>query len=141
LLWGDARYTVEKLDKKYDLIFLDAFSPGKTTELWTVDFFRKLKKLIKPQGALLTYCAALPVRGGLMRAGWHVGETFPFGRERGGTIATLDPTLISTFPSDKEMDLIKNTPKGVPWRDPWGVWRHKKILSSRQKVLNLFRKL
>jgi uncharacterized protein len=136
LLWGDARYTVNKLDRKYDLIFLDAFSPGKTTELWTVDFFKKLRKLMKPQGALLTYCAALPVRGGLMRAGWYVGETAPFGRERGGSIATLDSSLIDMPLSEKEFSLIKNTLKGVPWRDPWGVWRHKKILSFRQKVLN-----
>ncbi|MEA2069289.1 MAG: TIGR01212 family radical SAM protein, partial [Verrucomicrobiota bacterium] len=88
--WGDARYTITRLaPNAYDLVFLDAFSTQRNSELWTVDFFRKLKAVMKPDAVLLTYCAAIPVRAGLLEAGFVVGETAPVGRQRGGTIAAM----------------------------------------------------
>ena len=75
MFWGDARYTVTKLpEHSFDLVFLDAFSTQRNSELWTVDFFNKLRRLMNPDAMLLTYCAAIPVRSGLMAAGFHVGE-------------------------------------------------------------------
>ncbi len=71
LHWGDARYTVTHLAKaSYNLVFLDAFSTQRNSELWTVDFFHKLKVVMKPNAVLLTYCAAIPVRAGLLEAGF-----------------------------------------------------------------------
>lgn len=41
---GDARHTITKLQPAtFDLVYLDAFSTQRNSELWTVDFFRKLK--------------------------------------------------------------------------------------------------
>ena len=136
ILWGDARYTVTKLpDAQYDLVFLDAFSTQRNAELWTVDFFRKLKKVMKPDAVLLTYCAAIPVRAGLMEAGFFVGETDPVGRARSGTLAALRAEDIETALPDHEIRTIRETSRGLPYRDPHGVWTNKEILRNRQETI------
>jgi hypothetical protein len=133
LLWGDARHTAKKLSAPFDLIWLDAFSTQRNSELWTVDFFKKLKRVIKPDGVLLTYCAALPVRSGLLEAGFFVGETQPVGRKRGGTLAALQLDAITLPLSDHELKTLRETTRGLPYRDPHGVWTNKEILRNRQE--------
>lgn len=134
LLWGDARHTTTQLaPATYDLVFLDAFSTQRNSELWTVDFFRKLKAVMKPEAVLLTYCAAIPVRSGLMEAGFFVGETDPVGRKRGGTIAALRAEDIEIPLPDHEIIMIRETTRGLPYRDPHGVWSNKEILRDRQE--------
>ncbi|MEN8254116.1 MAG: TIGR01212 family radical SAM protein [Verrucomicrobiota bacterium] len=134
ILWGDARYTITKLEPNaFDLVFLDAFSTQRNSELWTVDFFRKLKAVMKPDAVLLTYCAAIPVRAGLLEAGFFVGETDPVGRQRGGTIAAMRKEDIEIPLPDHEIKLIRETTRGLPYRDPHGVWTNKEILRDRQE--------
>ena len=134
LVWGDARYTITKLESNtYDLVFLDAFSTQRNSELWTVDFFRKLRRVMKPDAVLLTYCAALPVRSGLLDAGFFVGETEPVGRQRGGTIAAMNERDIGIELPDHELKMIRETTRGLPYRDPYGVWTNKEILRDRQE--------
>jgi radical SAM protein (TIGR01212 family) len=132
--WGDARYTITQLaPNAYDLVFLDAFSTQRNSELWTVDFFRKLKAVMKPDAVLLTYCAAIPVRAGLTEAGFCVGETDPAGRQRSGTIAALCAADIDRPLPNREIKLIRETTRGLPYRDPYGVWSNKEILRDRQE--------
>jgi len=132
--WGDARYTVTHLpDASFNLVFLDAFSTQRNSELWTVDFFKQLKRVMKPDAVLLTYCAAIPVRAGLMEAGFHVGETEPVGRQRGGTIAALRSEDIAIPLPDHELSMIYETTRGLTYRDPYGVWTNKEILRDRQE--------
>ncbi len=132
--WGDARYTITKVPlSTYDLVFLDAFSTQRNSELWTVDFFRKLKAVMKPKAVLLTYCAAIPVRAGLIEAGFFVGETDPVGRQRGGTIAAMRAEEIEIPLPEAELKLIHETTRGISYRDPHGVWTNKEILRDRQE--------
>ena len=132
--WGDARHTITKLlPGAYDLVFLDAFSTQRNSELWTVDFLRKLRRVMKPDAVLLTYCAAIPVRAGLMEAGFFIGETEPIGRQRGGTIAAMRSEDIEIPLPDHELKMIKETTRGLPYRDPYGVWTNKEILRDRQE--------
>ena len=132
--WGDARYTITQLAATaYDLVFLDAFSTQRNSELWTVDFFRQLKAVMKPDAVLLTYCAAIPVRAGLMEAGFHVGETVPVGRQRGGTVAAMRAVDIEIPLPAHEIKMIRETTRGLPYRDPYGVWTNKEILRDRQE--------
>jgi len=134
ILWGDARYTITKLPPStYDLVFLDAFSTQRNSELWTVDFFRKLKAVMKAEAVLLTYCAAIPVRAGLLEAGFFVGETNPVGRQRGGTIAAMREEDIEIPLPGHELKMIRETTRGLPYRDPHGVWTNKEILRDRQE--------
>jgi len=139
ILWGDARHTIESVSGKFDLIFLDPFSPPRNPELWTLEFFQKLRKLIKPDGLLLTYCAAIPVRSGLLKAGFFVGETEPIGRPRGGTAASPDRNQI-LLPLPESDLILMESQRGIPYRDPAGVWTGKEILRDREISIEEFKK-
>jgi tRNA U34 5-methylaminomethyl-2-thiouridine-forming methyltransferase MnmC len=133
LHWGDARYTITHLaPDAFDLVFLDAFSTQRNSELWTVDFLKKLRRVMKPDAVMLTYCAAIPVRSAMMEAGFFVGETAPIGRQRGGTIAAMRAEDIEIPLPDHEINMIRDTTRGLPYRDPYGVWTNKEILRDRQ---------
>ena len=139
LLLGDARYTITKLNDSYfDLVFLDAFSTLKNSELWTVEFFKKLKRIMNNNALLLTYSAAFPVRSGLIQAGFFIGETRPVGRKRSGTIASLNEKLILKKISQEELNHYQST-RGIPYLDPHGTWSNKEILRDRQERIKIFK--
>ncbi len=117
LKYGDARQWAVNLNDHFDVIFLDGFSPDKNPELWTYDFILHLKRLLSPSGVLATYSSAYPVRGAMLRAGFVIGESTPFGRRRGGTIAGLKPEMIDQSLSRKEMNIIRKSTAGTPYRD------------------------
>jgi tRNA U34 5-methylaminomethyl-2-thiouridine-forming methyltransferase MnmC len=55
-----------------DLIFFDAFSPGKQPELWIVEIFMKLNRILKPGGILVTYASSGIVKSALRQAGFEI---------------------------------------------------------------------
>lgn len=57
---------------KYDLIYFDAFAPGKQPEMWEQPLFDMLYELLNPGGILTTYCAKGVVRRMLQAAGFTV---------------------------------------------------------------------
>ncbi|WP_051305853.1 TIGR01212 family radical SAM protein [Desulfogranum mediterraneum] len=134
LLWGDARHTIGQAEGPFELIWLDAFSTQRNSELWTVDFFRALRPLLAPDGALLTYCAAIPVRAGLREAGFMVGETQAFGRSRGGTIAACSP-LATALPLPERDLFLMTTVRGTPYRDPNATRTNREILRAREEEI------
>ncbi|HEX3013738.1 MAG TPA: MnmC family methyltransferase [Methanobacterium sp.] len=115
---SDARYVVKGTGKKYDAVFLDPFSPLKSPELYTFDFFFILKNLLKDDGVVLTYTSASPVRSAMIHAGFHVGEGPLFGRKSGGTVASKDAEIIEKSLSDNDERMIALSDAGVPFRDP-----------------------
>ncbi len=117
LKYGDARQLAVNLNDRFDVIFLDGFSPDKNPELWTYDFILQLQRLLVPAGVLTTYSSAYPVRGAMVRAGFVIGESTPFGRRRGGTVAGVEPEMIDQLLSQKEMDIIRKSTAGTPYRD------------------------
>lgn len=131
LFVDDARRVVRDLDDRFDLIFLDPFSPYKLPELWTVHFFKNLYRLLKDYGLLLTYSSAYSVLGGLSEAGFYLGNTLPVGRKSPGTIAVKDISLIQ-FPLDDYQKLMLQSTAGIPFEDPEFNWNKDKILSYRQ---------
>lgn len=118
LLLNDARTSVQTLpDSSFDFIWLDGFSPDCNPELWSYDFIRQLAGVLAPQGEILTYSASFPLRGAMLRAGLAIGETEPFGRRKGGTIAAHNPEWIPTPLREKELNIIMHSTAGVPLRD------------------------
>ncbi len=137
LLLGDARQTVAALpdSAKFDYIFLDGFSSDVNPELWSFDFLRLLCRHLTPAGQLITYSSAYPVRGALLRCGMTVKETSPFGRKRGGTIASLHD-FPSAYPlPDKELDIIMRSTAGTPLRDYQLNWNSEKILAHHARIV------
>lgn len=59
-------------DKRYDLIYYDAFAPEIQAELWTAAVFEKLYNLLNEKGVLVTYCAKGSVRRAMQKAGFKV---------------------------------------------------------------------
>ena len=77
ILLGDATKTIKNIlttKTKFDAVFLDAFSPPKNPELWTVEFFKDIEKRMKPNAKLATYSCAGQVRRNLKEAGFRVED-------------------------------------------------------------------
>ena len=55
---------------QYDLVYYDAFAPGKQPEMWTKHILHKVAAAVKPDGILVTYCAKGSVRRALSEAGF-----------------------------------------------------------------------
>ena len=141
LITGDARQAVKGLADNFDLIFMDGFSPDKNPELWTYDFIRELCRNLSPQGIIVTYSSAYPVRGALLRCGLNVGETDSFGRKRGGTIASYEQDNIYNPLSDKELAIILKSTAGTAYRDPGLNHKAKYILNQKAGIVNRLKKL
>lgn len=95
-----------------DAVFHDPFSPKVNPELWTYEFFREIRKLIKSDGILATYSSSTAVRKALYMAGFGVKEGVAVGRKSKSTVAS---PLFKT--EDKIMKKF-NLPSSVPLRDP-----------------------
>ncbi|MBN2052038.1 tRNA (5-methylaminomethyl-2-thiouridine)(34)-methyltransferase MnmD [Candidatus Woesearchaeota archaeon] len=93
LIIGDALKTIKKIKGKFDIIFLDPFSPKKNPELWTESFFKELRKHIKEDGILTTYSCAGNVRRNLKAAGFEIKDGPCVGRRSPSTIATIAPVV------------------------------------------------
>lgn len=113
ILLGDARKTIKEIDEKFDAIFLDPFSTTKNTELWTVEFFKELKRCLNDDGILATYSSSSHVRAGLIQAGFKIGNGPVVGRVRPSTLASIDREL----PVMTEFDLKLIRVFGKPFRD------------------------
>ena len=60
----------------FDLIYYDAFSPEKQSELWETSVFQKLSNHCNPEAKIVTYCAKGAVRRSMKEAGF-VMERIP----------------------------------------------------------------
>jgi uncharacterized protein len=135
ILLGDARAKTKNLTEQFDIVFMDGFSPAKNPELWTFDFIREIKKRLSHDGIIVTYSSAFSVIGALLRNGLHIGSTKPFGRKKGGIIASCKKENIVTSLSDKATNITLKSTAGVPYRDPGFSWSTKKIIQHRDKIV------
>ena len=129
ILWGDAR---EKIDfipsvNKFDLIYLDGFSPQKCPQVWTIEFLSKLTEKLNPQGYLITYSSSAAVRKTLRNLGLEIFTIKPSFNERNfwsqGTVAIakfdknkLKPTFYFEKLSVMEEEHLL-TKASIPYRD------------------------
>lgn len=65
-------FTNYQLQKEYDLVFFDAFSPEKQPEMWTESQFEKIYNHCRKDAILTTYCAKGIVRRALQNVGFRV---------------------------------------------------------------------
>lgn len=149
LLLEDGRNSIQTLpDKSFDLIWLDAFSSDVNPELWSWQFAAGCFRIMRSEGALLTYSSSPGVRGGLFKAGFNVGETPSFGRKRSGTIAWIGSGNDCWCLSEKETHIIFDSTAGVPYSDPdlnhsaaWMIEYRKRLVEKlrRQGVPKWYR--
>jgi len=114
---GEGREVIKRIHRKYeqfaDAIFHDPFSPRVNPELWTFEFFQKLRSIIKRDGILATYSAASPVRKALWMADFGVKEGVAVGRKSRSTVAS---PLFKT--EEKLLEKFLASTKSTPYRDP-----------------------
>lgn len=114
---NDARKEIITDANKYDLIFLDAFTPAKCPMLWSVDFFKLLYEHLDDNGRILTYSNSATIRNAFINAGFYIGKIYnnTSGKFM-GTIATKNKSLIKNDLSEYDLGLLK-TKAGVFYRD------------------------
>jgi hypothetical protein len=101
---GDAR---ERLPAgPFDVIFHDPYSPANNGELWTVEWFRRLRAAAAPDCVLATYSAATSTRVALLLAGWYVGA--------GASTGTRGETTLAAT----RLELLEK-PLGERWLERW----------------------
>ncbi len=59
-------------EQAYDVIYFDAFAPAIQPELWTVDLFQRMHRMLRSGGVLVTYCAKGDVRRAMLAVGFDV---------------------------------------------------------------------
>ena len=115
----DARNTVQKLDDdSYDAIFLDPFSQNMAPELFSLDFFKEFRRIIKDTGIVATYTSSAPVRAAFIEADFYIGLGPIFGRKQGGTLASPSQEMLDTSLPKNDEIRIALSDVGIPFRDP-----------------------
>lgn len=56
----------------YDVVYFDAFSPDKQSEMWSEEVFRKCFDALERGGVLVTYCSKGIVKTALRNVGFEV---------------------------------------------------------------------
>ena len=115
----DARQTVQNLeDNTYDAIFLDPFSQNMAPELFSLEFFKEFRRIIKDNGIIATYTSSAPVRAAFIEAGFYIGLGPIFGRKQGGTLSSPNPEMLDySLPKNDEIRIALSD-VGIPFRDP-----------------------
>lgn len=128
----DARKIIQGLkSEKYDAIFLDPFSQNMAPELFSLEFFKEFKRVLKSDGIICTYTSSAPVRAGLIEAGFHVGKGPVFGRKQGGTLASPTVNMVDySLPKNDEIRIALSD-VGIPFRDPNLNSSSEEILENR----------
>lgn len=136
----DARQTVQNLaDSTYDAIFLDPFSQNMAPELFSLEFFREFKRIIKEDGIVATYTSSAPVRAAFIEAGFNIGLGPIFGRKQGGTLASPKPEMLDySLPKNDEIRIALSD-VGIPFRDPGLNNPSEFILNERTEERHLAR--
>ena len=115
----DARQTVQRLkDNTYNAIFLDPFSQNMAPELFSLEFFKEFRRVIKDDGIVATYTSSAPVRDAFIEAGFYIGRGPIFGRKQGGTLASPNPLMLETSLPKNDEIRIALSDVGIPFRDP-----------------------
>lgn len=59
-------------ERKFHLIYFDAFAPSAQPELWTKEIFELMLSILVDEGVLVTYCSKGDVRRAMLAAGFLV---------------------------------------------------------------------
>lgn len=150
LLRGDARSRLGELPEglagRCDLILLDAFSPRRCPELWSLEFLGGLARLLAPCGRLITYSSAAAVRRALETVGLQLAALPQPPRDRagpasgqlwsGGTVAS--PTVLDCSGPLRRLSRMERehiaSSAGEPYRDPSGQANASEILAARARA-------
>jgi tRNA U34 5-methylaminomethyl-2-thiouridine-forming methyltransferase MnmC len=131
ILWGDARKKINIIPSasKFDLIYLDGFSPQKCPQVWTIEFLSKVTEKLNPQGYLITYSSSAAVRKTLRNLGLEIFTIKPSFNNRTfwsqGTvaIAKFDKNKLESNLNFEKLSVMEEehllTKASIPYRDQY----------------------
>ena len=116
---GDFRETMQQGHSAPDAIFYDPYSPKGNQEMWTLNHFTELFRLLHPaQTTLLTnYTRSTAVRVTLLRAGFFVGIGSVIGEKAETTIATNQLDLLEQPLNRQWLNRVVVSRNSAPMRD------------------------
>ena len=129
VLWGDAREKINIIPSsiKFDLIYLDGFSPQKCPQVWTIEFLSKVTENLNSQGYLITYSSSAAVRKTLRNLGLEIFTIKPSFKNRTfwsqGTVAIskFDKNELKPNFNFEKLSLMEEehllTKASIPYRD------------------------
>lgn len=139
ILFGDARETLKKIsDKKFHAIFQDPFSPSKNPELWSINYFIELKKILAEGGIITTYSSADHIRRAMIESGLYIGRGPSVGKKREGTLASSSSKIIPELSENEIADIISNI-KSIPYEDRLLNLERGEILECRLLKIRLLK--
>jgi len=131
VLWGDAREKINIMPSsiKFDLIYLDGFSPQKCPQVWTFEFLSKVTEKLNPHGYLITYSSSAAVRQTLRNLGLEIFSIKPSLNKRTtwsrGTVAIskFDKNKLKPNSNFEKLSLMEEehllTKASIPYRDQY----------------------
>ena len=143
ILWGDARDKIKNIPAniKFDLIYLDGFSPQKCPQVWSVEFLAKVTQKLNPKGYLITYSSSAAVRKTLKDFGLNIFNIKPNVVSKNlwsnGTIAVkiLEEEVLQNNLYFKKLSSMEEehllTKASIPYRDPTLSSNPKDIIQKR----------
>ena len=129
VLWGDAREKIKIIPSsiKFDLIYLDGFSPQKCPQVWTIEFLSKVTEKLNSQGFLITYSSSAAVRKTLRNLGLEIFKIKPSFNKKTfwslGTVAMpkFDINKLKTNFNFEKLSIMEEehllTKASIPYRD------------------------
>ncbi len=143
ILWGDARKTINDIPKniKFDLIYLDGFSPQKCPQIWSVEFLEKVIQRLNTNGYLITYSSSAAIRKTLKNFGLCIFNIKPILTSKNswsnGTVAIkkISQDHLNSFLNFEKLSLMEEehllTKASIPYRDPSLNSNTKDIIQKR----------
>ena len=141
LLWGDAREKINIIPSsiKFDLIYLDGFSPQKCPQLWTIEFLSKVIEKLNSQGYFITYSSSAAVRKTLRNLGLEIFNIKPSFNYKTfwsqGTVAMpkFDKNKLKPNFNFEKLSIMEEehllTKASIPYRD-------QELNSSKDDIIN-----
>ncbi|WP_456472896.1 MnmC family methyltransferase [Methanocaldococcus sp.] len=127
----DARKFIVNCNKKYDVVFHDAFSPKRDPTLYTYDFLREIYKRLNDNGVIISYSSSIPFRSALVSCGYIISERESIGRKRGITLGYKNPNFKPNRINKIDERVIALSINAIPYRDETLNLTKEEIIKNR----------
>ena len=146
IFWGEAREKINNIpsNTKFDLIYLDGFSPQNCPEVWTTEFLSIVTQKLNPEGYLITYSSSAALRKTLRNLGLNIFNIKPNSLSKkkwsNGTVAIkfFDENQLKRNLYFGKLSLMEEehllTKASIPYSDPSLRSRKKDIIKNREQV-------
>jgi len=123
-----------------DLVILEPERADLSPGLFSLDFLRRVVRLMAPGAVLVSACSSPGLRGALLRLGLTVGRAPATGFAPGGTVAAWDPAAIRLPLSEADRRMALESTSGIPYRDRTLNWTRALILEHHGRLVERMRR-